>query len=241
MQGHRSEKISEVVARDILDDIVERDLPPGTMLPSENHMLAQFRVGRGSLREALRILEVHGLLRVKAGPRGGPVVDDVTSRDFGRTSTFYYHAKRTTLSHLLEARAVLEPIMTRMAAERADDEARDRLATNIQMCRELIDDPGPEWAMYSAEFHGLVAGMSGNPILDLMGSSLNDIHAERVRTIFPLSERPAVLEVHERIADAILAKDANEAERLASRHMDEFVRKVNELGPGMVDGPLGWH
>jgi len=80
----RSGKISETIARDILDDIVVRQLPPGTMLASEAVMLDRYGVGRASLREALRILEIHGLIKIKPGPRGGPVVAEVTSSDLGR-------------------------------------------------------------------------------------------------------------------------------------------------------------
>src|ERR1700689_1242920 len=73
----RSGKISQTIARNILDDIVVRQLPPGTMLSSEAGMLARYGVGRASLREALRILEIHGLIKIKPGPRGGPVVAEV--------------------------------------------------------------------------------------------------------------------------------------------------------------------
>lgn len=238
--NQRSEKVSELVARQILEDIVDRGLPSGTMLPSESTMLEQFGVGRGSLREALRILEVYGIIQVKAGPRGGPTVARVTSRDFGRTATFYYHACGARLEHLMQARALLEPMMARVAAESADEQARKELAANLDTCRELIDAPSSSWAFHSGQFHGLVAGMSGNPILDLMCRSLNDIYVDRVRSIFPQEEREQVIAVHQRIADAIFAHDADEAERLSRRHIEEFVTRLRELGPGLFGEPLDW-
>ena len=70
--ARRADKVSEVVARAIVHDIVSRGLEPGATLPSEAVMLARFQVGRASLREALRILEVHGLITIKPGPGGGP-------------------------------------------------------------------------------------------------------------------------------------------------------------------------
>ena len=240
MATTRFEKVSEVVARQILDDIVERRMTPGTRLPAESVMLSQLRVGRGSLREALRILEVLGLVRVKAGPQGGPVVNEVTSREFGRTSSFFYHARDARFKDLLEARLLIEPTMARMAAARLTNAGKKRLTDNLSRARDLVDKAGPDWGEASSEFHGLIAGMSGNPILDLFGSSLNDIHTERVSSVFPVGERTVVLDVHERIAQAILAKDGDEAERLARRHMEELSKRIQRLGSGQIEGPLGW-
>src|SRR6478736_4725215 len=66
----RAEKVSEVVARSIVQDIASRELQPGTMLPPESVMLERYRVGRASLREGLRILEIQGLITIKPGPGG---------------------------------------------------------------------------------------------------------------------------------------------------------------------------
>jgi len=70
----RTEKVAESIARQIMQDIRRQKLEPGSMLPAESAMLERFGVGRGSLREALRILEINGLVVLKPGPKGGPVV-----------------------------------------------------------------------------------------------------------------------------------------------------------------------
>ena len=57
----------------IVRDIVSRNRGPGDTLPSEAAMLAHYRVSRASLREALRLLEVQELIRLKPGPGGGPI------------------------------------------------------------------------------------------------------------------------------------------------------------------------
>ena len=233
-------KVSELVARAILEDTVARDLPPGTMLPSEAQMLQQFNVGRASLREALRILEVHGLIRVKPGPGGGPVLAEVSSRDFGQTATFFFHARRAKFVDLLEARVVLEPVMARMAAQKADAASKSLVQANIREAELLIDDPGQRWGQVSTEFHGLIAGMTGNPVLDLVGSSLNDIHADRVRPIFPVGHRAGVIRIHTRIADAIGSGNADEAERLSRRHIQDLVKRLKELNPTMFDELIDW-
>ena len=82
--AQRTEKVAESVARQILQDIRRNRLGPGSMLPPESTMVERFGVGRGSLREALRILEVNGLVTLKPGPRGGPVVAPHAPGNFGQ-------------------------------------------------------------------------------------------------------------------------------------------------------------
>ena len=110
-------KVAEVVARQILHDIVDRELEPGAKLPSEVEMAETHGVARGSLREALRILEIHGLITLKPGPGGGPVVAAINSEDLGQTLTFFLQASGATFRELMQARLVLEPLMARAAAE----------------------------------------------------------------------------------------------------------------------------
>jgi len=80
-------EIPEDQMDEILSDIVDRELAPGAKLAPQAEMLEEFQVGRASLREALRILETHGLITIKPGPGGGPVVSGVHGADFGRMAT----------------------------------------------------------------------------------------------------------------------------------------------------------
>ena len=89
MGMERAEKIPEILARRMLREITQKGMKAGDRLPSEAEMLAQFGAGRASLREALRILEIHGVIRIKPGPHGGPRVTDLSPSDFGQTMTVY--------------------------------------------------------------------------------------------------------------------------------------------------------
>ncbi|MCY4632208.1 MAG: GntR family transcriptional regulator, partial [bacterium] len=84
----RPTKVATSVAREILHDIVDRGLAPGAKLPPEIEMAESLGVARASLGGGLRILEVHGLITIKPGPGGGPVVAPISSDDLGQTLTF---------------------------------------------------------------------------------------------------------------------------------------------------------
>ena len=77
----RSRKTAMVIAQAIVEEISRRRFPPGSMLPPERDMLVKYDVGRGTLRESLRFLEMSGVITIKPGPGGGPVVCEPDSRD----------------------------------------------------------------------------------------------------------------------------------------------------------------
>ena len=93
-------KTSETVARDIVHSVVAGGLGQGDSLPSEARMLEQYGVSRESLREGLRLLEAQGLITLRRGPGGGPVVGAVDPANLGRASTLYYHLVGATYGEL---------------------------------------------------------------------------------------------------------------------------------------------
>ena len=121
--AQRTEKVAESVARQILQDIRRNRLGPGSMLPPESTMVERFGAGRGSVREALRILEVNGLVTLKPGPGGGPVVAPHDPGNFGQMMTLHLQSLGATYRQLLEARLEYEVVLARKAAEQPGEEA----------------------------------------------------------------------------------------------------------------------
>ena len=70
---HRPSSLPENLARDLATYIIDRRLPEGTRLPPEREMRESLRVGKGTLREALRLLQTRGVITMRAGRGGGPV------------------------------------------------------------------------------------------------------------------------------------------------------------------------
>lgn len=232
----RTEKISESVARELVHDM--RGMPSGTKLPPEAVMLEKYRVGRASLREALRLLEVQGLIVIRPGPGGGPVVASVDSRHFARMASLYFHLSTATYRDLMEARLVMEPVMARLAAERQDPKDLAELEQFIG--RKAGSDPH-QYLQRATDFHGLLSGMSGNPVLDLMGRSLKDLYTDRLEgLVFPPETRERVEHEHAAIARAIVNGNAARAEKLMREHMLEFVEFAGERNPGVFTEIVDW-
>ena len=112
----RQLKTSEVVARHLVHDIVSRGLTTGDRLPLEAETLEEHGVSRESLRERLRLLEAQGLISLKRGPRGGPMVGHLDPANLGRTSTLYYHVAGGTYEELFDAWVVTEALLAERAA-----------------------------------------------------------------------------------------------------------------------------
>src|SRR5437773_215365 len=98
----KSRKVAEFIARSIVADILARDLAPGTVLPGEAEMMSTFSVGRFTLREALRLLEVQGVVTLRPGPKGGPVVAGVTADDFADPLSLHLQMARASFGELFE-------------------------------------------------------------------------------------------------------------------------------------------
>jgi GntR family transcriptional regulator, transcriptional repressor for pyruvate dehydrogenase complex len=240
LNSERVEKVPELVARRILRDIVDRGLSTGDHLPPEAGMVSQFGVGRASLREALRILETHGLIRMRTGAGGGPVVTDVSSTEYGRMTSLYLFRAGGTYEELIEARLVIEPMMVRLAAERLTDETAQRLRDVVEEGEALADAPATIWYAISERFHAVIAGMTGNHVLDLFSAALVSIERRHLGPVYQPGDRAAALKTHRRIAEAILAQNASQAEQLARRHIIEVERTLRDKYQVLLEERVHW-
>jgi len=235
----RGEKVAGVVARQIVRDIAEQRLPPGTVLGAETAMIKRYQVSRASLREALRILEIQGLISIKPGPGGGPTVCEVDSAAYGRMSTLFYQVMGLEFSKLVDARLLLEPMMASLAARHSDRKANDELREIVERGRRA--DTHAEWLAASNAFHSKVVSMSGNELMTLLANSLTDNFRARISGLaFEESQRDEVKEVHAAIADAIERGDEQVAGDLMRAHMESYVVAIQRRYPSLMDEVIDW-
>lgn len=239
----RPPKVSEIVARQIVADIVDADLGPGDQLDSETAMLERYGVGRSSLREALRLLEVSGLLRMRMGAGGGPVVADRSGAELGRSMRLHFQTMGVTFRHVVTARRSLEPLLAREAAEHGSPELKERLL-ELAHGRATREGEAMTFSEASREFHDLLSAQAAsNPILGLFVRAVSQVYAELVRTRGPRSVREDHQQVdaeHIAIAEAIREGDGGEAERLMGSHLAGLADYLESQYAVSLDDVVEW-
>lgn len=217
-------KLAEVIAERIEQDIAGGGFVEGDVVGSEADLMARYGVSRAVLREAIRIVEHHFVAAMRRGPGGGLVV---TAPDIGaivRAVTLQLHYQAIDAEQLFEARTALELGCVREAAERIDVGGVARMEGFLAEQATLA--PG-EFMGHSHEFHALVADLTQNPALRLFVEILGHLTEAQSRDATP-EETNAVRRAHLRIAQAIIAGDADAAERRMKRHLVEVTGWLEE-------------
>ena len=160
----RQSRASGEIVSQIERAIFAAELSPGDRLQSERELAEQFGVSRITVRDALRVLEARGLIRVKVGAMGGAFVADANTDRVAESISTLIKLKRMTLSELAEARKVVEAATAELAAQRADAAAVSRLQQNVVRARPLLREPITH-ADASMDFHVELARAAGNEVL----------------------------------------------------------------------------
>jgi DNA-binding FadR family transcriptional regulator len=236
----RPKKTATLIAQRIADEITERQLEPGMVLPPERDMLVEYGVGRGSLREALRLLELHGIISIKPGPGGGPVVSEPNAMLLANSLAPLLQVARTPFRAIVEARMLLEPQMAAQAAARATPEQIESIAQSVSSMEDRLDDIG-NFLRENARFHDLVAASSGNAVFRYVLTSLHWItDGTPLGVEYDEGRRKAVTEAHARIYRAIKARNAVTAHDAMERHLREFTRYIERFYPRLMERPIRW-
>lgn len=237
----RPARLSQQVASAIVEEIAAQDLETGGWLPSEAELAKRFGVSRVSIREALRVLETFGVVRIKPGNKGGNEVGATDSEDLARALALFFRMARATYRDLMDARAVIEPFMARRAAERRDPEHLERLRDVME--RERMSTAGTrEGDQIALEFHWLICGASGNPVMDSLGRALHTLYGDRLAAnlLYDPGCWTTARKIHEEIGQAILAGDGRRAQELMASHMDDFRSLQEERTPWLLDERIAW-
>lgn len=216
----RKARLFEGVAQQIQRLIVDGALKPGDLLPPERELAERFAVSRSSVRDAIRTLELVGLVVPRQGE--GTVVADVGPEAVVMPIASVLTRKRELIEELLDIRKMIEPALAARAAERATAEDLARLEDVVrrQSAKTLR---GEEAVEEDTEFHYEIALAARNGVvrrvIDVLMRLLRDTRARSLQT----HGRPErSLAGHRRILGAIKRRDAAAAERAVRRHLKEI-------------------
>jgi DNA-binding FadR family transcriptional regulator len=169
LAGGSQPKLSESVALRLLQDLEQAAASIGTVLGNEAELQQRYGVSRAIMREALRLLELHNLVRVKTGANGGVIAQAFDPEyTVGLVSLYLVHA-RIPLAHLWEAQSGLEIAAVRRFVGGADKAALRDLARALT---RLEQAPASHYLLSASQFHRIIADGSGNPAIALFVAAL---------------------------------------------------------------------
>lgn len=151
-------KRTDLIVDAIKQMIAEDGLGPGDRLPQEKDLMTQFSAGKSTVREALKALEVQGLISVRTGPGGGPFIERMSEGRAMSLLSNYLFSKDLTTAHVNALRTALEPLAAASAAPHIDADGYRQLA---EIAEHFEDDP----RRAELGFCGVVASYSDNPVL----------------------------------------------------------------------------
>ncbi|MFD0688623.1 alpha/beta hydrolase fold domain-containing protein [Actinomadura fibrosa] len=238
--GVRPKKTAELLAQRIVADIDRRGNTVGDRLPPEREMLLAYGVGRGTLREALRFLELQGVISLKPGPGGGPVVQRPDAGNLAAALTLLLQFSGAPFRTIAEARSGLEPMMARLAAERMSPGHLTDLRSSVDVMGANLADQAV-FLEENKRFHDVIAHGSGNALFGHMVDALLGIlDGSAIGIDYPEARRSAVHRAHLRIYEAIASRDPAASAGAMTLHIDEYIRYAERKFPEVLAAPIVW-
>ena len=223
-------RLSDSAVDQILGLVNAGQLAPGSRMPPERELITRLGVSRTSLREAIRILETLGVLRVVPG-RGTWVREDYQQPKLGETIAWLPSHEHDVMQ-LFEVRETLEVKAAQLAAERATADELVSMSVSIQRLQEAIA-AGDYDGMLAADsmFHEALGAASGNALLvELLGHVYSMVQRVR-KALIAMPGRPeAILREHISVMEAILSRIA----RLAAKAIQTHDRKAEEAARAAI-------
>jgi DNA-binding FadR family transcriptional regulator len=170
----RRPRAFQQIVDEIRRDIFRRRVSSGDRLPNEAALAERFRVSRPAVREALRVLELQGLVRVEHGFRGGAYVGEAGSTPVTQALETMLRFEHIDRAEIYAARRYLEPSVAALAAQGLDERTTALLEANLGECARRLEAEQPAFTT-NLNFHRLVAGACGNPILTLMTDAVLEL------------------------------------------------------------------
>jgi GntR family transcriptional regulator, transcriptional repressor for pyruvate dehydrogenase complex len=222
-------RVHEAIADRLRQLILEGTYPAGEALPSERVLAARLGVSRGSVRDALRTLEVLGLLEPRHGQGTFPLELSVERLVTPLSEVLVY--RRDLQDELMDVRRMFEPAVARAAASRVTDDDVAELERVIDRQRRKVA-AGRSAIGEDTEFHAAMARATHNSVAVRLMATLNDLLMESRKLTLKQRGRPdRSLRGHEAIVSAMRRRDPAAAEQAMHDHIDEIAALLNRGQP----------
>lgn len=227
LKAVKKTRISEEIVQQIYRLIREGVLNPGDRLPPERELAQRFGVSRASVREAMRLLDLKGLVAVRPG--AGTFITEDTVEAIVQSFSSLMSEGANTASDVFEMRLLLEPQVAALAAQRASD-------AEVWRMKEILDAQEAEIAAgstgveFDSEFHFAIANATQNAALIAVTQAVSGILRQSREVSLQSPERSRLsLQSHRQILAALSSRRPAEAEEAMHQHISLIDREVHNL------------
>ena len=240
-QAAKQTKVFQDVVEQIQEAILDGRLTAGQTLPAERELKETFNISRGTLREALRVLEQKGLIEIKLGVGGGSVVKAVDTDQISESLGLLIRSQKVSLNHLAQFREDVEGIVAARAAKNhvaEDIQTLKDLLVNAHSCVKKGSSQRNAFIDIDKQIHMTMARITGNPVYITVLHSIHD-NIHRYYDRFLSMENPELEENYNDLCDlvgAIETADAELARRLAKQHVQRFNQYMKKREDASTSG-----
>jgi DNA-binding FadR family transcriptional regulator len=215
----------EEITAQIRGRLARQSLRAGDRLPAERQLAEQFHCSRNTLREALRSLELAGLLELRKGATGGAFIKEGGGDAAVAGLADLYHLGAIRPQHLTEARIVIGTEVARLACARRSKEDLEALEANVAAA-EAATAKGDvvNRALVNYEFHRLLARAARNPVLIILTDALMEMTRHFVESVGYMPNRYVMPSRH-RLLACLRGKDG----AAAAREMESMLKRLQRF------------
>src|SRR5665213_650975 len=224
MAVRKSKDLTHSLIAGFKDMISRGELQPGSKLPPERELARQFAVNRASIRQALKALDVMGIVHQRVGD--GTYLTNDASTTLRAPLDFLILVDGITLQALFEARRIVEPELAARAARRRSDADLADLEKAVAKMKQNFDVDPDELAEQDLSFHEIIWRASGNRVCQRMFSSLHSALSRSLTVTSSLRDDGTPVSAHEKIFQAIKAGDHASARQLMFDHLVQGERTI---------------
>ena len=223
----KQNRIYQDVVDQIQATILDGKITAGSRLPPERDLCDLFQTSRGTLREALRILEQKNLIEIRLGVNGGAYVRNPNGELMAENLAMLIRSNEVSLDHLEEFREGIEGDVSSLAAQRATAADMAGLQALLGQAKQLCDQGlarWPEFVRLDEQIHMAIARVAGNPLYDFVLRSVHDNIQRYYDTFLSVNEHEMAENYQDLLAlvTAIEERQPEKAWALAREHVRRF-------------------
>jgi GntR family transcriptional repressor for pyruvate dehydrogenase complex len=228
----KTQRAFEVICEQIRAELAAGTLKAGDKLPAERELATQFQVSRSALREALRSLEVAGIIRNVKGARGGAFIQSAEPDRIVQAMQDYVHLGSVTLEELTEARIALQDVIVRLACVRATEQDLQDLEAIAEKTKRVTRVE--ERYQCAVEYYEVLARATKNRIFGIFVDSLSAILHQFVQGPDYETLQETLIQSRLQLVKHLRARDADAAAEEMRKHLGRLHRHVRKN----ITGPL---